>query len=180
MKRLITTVALVAGLVAIAGDASAKSAAYCNQVAQNAVDTYTHPAGSALLGCGAGALLGQVLTNGKGAAVIGGCAAGGATGLILSDAKRQEVYSEAYNNCMYGSGYVPPPQPMYAPPPPPPPSGTATVSSTANVRSGPGVGYPIITQVYGGTVVSIGQCTPGWCAVGVPGASGWISRSLLY
>src|SRR5665213_4495978 len=97
MKTLITTIALVAGLVASADSAMAKSAAYCAGAAQNAVDGATHPAGSALLGCGAGALLGQVLTNGNGGAVIGGCAAGGATGLILSDAKRQQIYNDAYN-----------------------------------------------------------------------------------
>ena len=178
MKSLITTVALVAGLVAIAGDASAKSAAYCNQVATNYVNNYTHPVGSAALGCGIGAALGSLLSKGNGPAAIGGCVAGGATGLVLSDTKRQELYDQSFNDCMYGSGGVAP-QPIYVPPQPAP-VGSATVSSTANVRTGPGTGYPVITQVYAGTTVSIGQCTPNWCAVGVPGASGWISRSLLY
>ena len=177
MKTSITTIALVAGLVAGADSAMAKSASYCAGVAQNAVEGATHPAGSALLGCGAGALLGQVLTNGNGGAVIGGCAAGGATGLILSDSKRQQIYNDAYNDCMGN-------QANQSGPPPAPSGGaywsasaTTPYGSSSNVRSGPGTSFPIVDQLPAGTNVGVGKCIPsGWCKIG---EHQWISQSLL-
>jgi hypothetical protein len=105
MKKILATAAMMAGLGLIAGEAAAaNSAAYCNTVATNYVNNYTHPLGSAAVGCGVGALLGQVLTNGNGAAVAGGCAAGAGTGLVLSNAKRQQLFNDAFNDCMYGGG----------------------------------------------------------------------------
>ena len=104
MKSLLTTAALVAGLAVVAGDASAKSAAYCSQVANNYVQNYTHPVGAAVVGCGLGALAGQLLSNGNGGAVAGGCALGAGGGLVLSNARRTELYNQAFNQCMYGGG----------------------------------------------------------------------------
>lgn len=118
MKTMLATVAVMGALAMVAGEAAAKSAAQCNAYANQAVQNATHPVGSAIVGCGLGALAGQLLTNGNGGAVIGGCAAGGATGLILSDAKRQQIYNAAFNDCMYGGGGQPQ-QVYYGPGPAP-------------------------------------------------------------
>jgi hypothetical protein len=104
MKTIIAAAALMGGLAMAASEASAASAAYCNQVATNYMKQYSHPVGSAAIGCGLGALAGQLLTNGNGGAVLGGCAVGAGTGLVLSDAKRRQLYDQAFNNCMYGGG----------------------------------------------------------------------------
>lgn len=117
MKKMLVTAALMAGLAMVAGEASAKnSASYCNQVATDYMKQYSHPLGSAALGCGLGALAGQLLTNGNGGAVLGGCAVGAGTGLVLSDAKRRQLYDNAFDNCMYGGGSQ---QVIYGPGPAP-------------------------------------------------------------
>lgn len=177
MKAFVTTIAVAMGVALPAGNAAmAASPAYCSQQAQQYVDTYTHPAGSALLGCGAGALLGQVLTNGKGAAVIGGCAAGGATGLVLSDAKRKELYNQAYNNCMYAGNNPPPAQPVMAGPPP---SGVAVVTNDLNVRQGPGTDFAVLGVLPRYSTVSVTKCQPGWCEISTSGGLGWSSSQYL-
>ena len=182
MNRIVSTVALAAAVAVIDGSsAMARSAAYCQDRAQQAVDEATHPAGSALLGCGAGALLGQVLTKGNGPAVIGGCAGGAVVGSALSNDKQRRIYDQTYNDCMYGSaGYAPPP------PPPPPPGAyqaawthqaTTTGNPTANVRAGQGTGYPVVYALPYGTNVSVKWCAgSGWCKL----ADGnWASQSVL-
>jgi len=182
MKTLLGTITLAAAIASVATGAMARSPDYCRRVADQAVSDYTHPAGSALVGCGAGALLGQFLTNGKGAAVIGGCGAGAVAGLAVSNDKQQRVYNDAYNNCMYGSpaGYAPPPPP---PPPPGPPSSywshqaTTTASPTGNVRAGRGTAFPVVYALPYGTNVSVTWCSnDGWCKL----ADGnWMSQSIL-
>jgi hypothetical protein len=104
MKTIIAAAALMGGLATAATEASAASASYCNQVATDYMKQYSHPVGSAAIGCGLGALAGQLLTNGNGGAVLGGCAVGAGTGLVLSDAKRRQLYDQAFNNCMGGGG----------------------------------------------------------------------------
>jgi hypothetical protein len=185
MKTILGIVVLATSLATIATGALANSPAYCQRVAQRAVDQYTHPAGSALVGCGAGALLGQVLSHGKGAAVIGGCGAGAIAGVAISSDKQQRIYNDAYNNCMYGS--VPPPA-AYAPPPPPPPpgpykaywshQGTTTGNPSANVRAGQGTGFPVVYALPYGTNVSVRWCSDGgWCKLD---DGNWISQSIVH
>jgi hypothetical protein len=181
MNRILTTAVIATAAAVLATSAFAKSANYCDRVARQAVDEATHPAGSALLGCGAGALLGQVLTKGNGAAVIGGCAAGGVAGVAISNDKQRRIYDEAYNNCMYGSsGYAPPP------PPPPPPGAyqapwtnraTTMGNPTGNVRAGQGTAYPVVYSLPYGTNVNITWCSnSGWCKLQ---DGNWISQSIL-
>ena len=147
MNRILTTVVIGCGLVAAAtGEAAAASAAYCNQVAQNAVQTYTHPVGNAALGCIAGGALGSLLTKGNGGGVGVGCVAGAGTALVLTNSQRKKIYDDAYYNCM---GSYPAPAPYPAPmaqpiPAGPPPSGSATVYQSLNVRQGPDTSYGIV------------------------------------
>jgi hypothetical protein len=180
MKAYITMAALAAGLAIPATTAAmAASPSYCAQVAQNAVNTYTHPAGSAAVGCGVGAALGAILTRGNGGAAIGGCVAGGATGLVISDAKRKQIYDAAYYDCMSNGG--PPPRPAYAQPvvAGPPPSSTAMVTVQLNVRVNPDPNAPVLGVLPQYSTVSVGPCTPGWCTVNTSGGQGWASRKFL-
>jgi uncharacterized protein YraI len=55
--------------------------------------------------------------------------------------------------------------------------GQATAS--VNVRSGPGVRYSIVDQLYPGENVDIGQCDGGWCYVDHAGPDGWVSANYL-
>ena len=186
MNTILRSAALATALALVATAASARSPQYCDGVARQAVDEYTHPAGSALLGCGAGALLGQVLTHGNGPAVIGGCGAGAVAGVAISNDKQRRVYDEAYNNCMYGSpgAYAPPPPPgAYNPPPPAayqaPWTNQATTmgNPTGNVRAGQGTGFPVVYSLPYGTNVSVRRCTSsGWCKLE---DGNWISQSIL-
>lgn len=51
----------------------------------------------------------------------------------------------------------------------------ATVTSSANVRSGPGTRYPIVTTLPAGTTVDVSSCPAGWCRT----QDGYIAASLL-
>lgn len=54
----------------------------------------------------------------------------------------------------------------------------ARVSS--NIRSGPGIGYPVVDTLYPGERVDVRRCTDsGWCYVVHPGPDGWVSQRLL-
>lgn len=55
--------------------------------------------------------------------------------------------------------------------------GVATGS--VNVRTGPGVGYPVIDQLYPGERVDIGSCGYGWCYVRHSGPDGYVSARFL-
>jgi uncharacterized protein YgiM (DUF1202 family) len=177
MKTLFTT-AIVAATVAFSGgSAYAASSAYCAQVAQNYVNNYTHPAGAAVAGCVGGGLLMNIITKGNGAATGAGCVAGGATGLVLSDAKRKQLYDQAYYDCMNKGGAKPVLQPT--PVAGPPPSGTAVVTVQLNVRTGPSTANPVIGVLPQYSTVGVIACTPGWCQVDVTGGPGWASRSYL-
>lgn len=185
MNKIVTSAILAAGLIAGAAESAyAKSSAYCAQQAQYAVDTYTHPLGSAAVGCVAGGILGNILSKGNGGATAGGCAAGAATGLVLSASKRQQIYNDAYYQCM-GSYPTQPqyvPQPVYAPQPVagPPPSGQATVYVQVNVRSGPGTQFATIFTLAPYQNFPVSQCTPSWCMVGDSNQYGWASRKYLF
>jgi hypothetical protein len=175
MKKILMTVAALGGIALFAGDALAASDAYCRNYAQNEVNRYANPVGSAALGCVGGGIIGSLLSNGNGGAVAGGCVAGGATTLVLTDAKRRQIFDQAYNQCRYGNAG--PAQPIYAPIP----AGSARVKTTANVRSTPQIApYNIITQVSGGSIVPVTSCNGyGWCSIALGNGSGWIAQSLL-
>jgi hypothetical protein len=50
-------------------------------------------------------------------------------------------------------------------------------SPLLNIRSGPGLGFPVLCQVSAGTALSIGGDAPGWYYVAVPGGpNGWVMR----
>ncbi len=58
--------------------------------------------------------------------------------------------------------------------------GGVSIRATAavlNVRSGPGMQYPIVGTVYKGTVLRLVKASPHWAAVVLPGGStGWVAR----
>jgi hypothetical protein len=190
MKTLFTTAVLIGGMLMFAGTANAASQWQCQQYAQNQTDSYA-PNGQGmvaggLLGALGGAGIASITHGNAGTGALIGGVGGAVVGGTINQDKRQQIYNQAYYSCMNGGGYARPnpgyAQPMYAQPvyAPPPLSGQATVTTTANVRSGPGTQYPVMSTLFGGTVVSIGQCVPGWCSIGMPGGQGWMSRSLLY
>ncbi|MEQ1901162.1 MAG: SH3 domain-containing protein [Devosia sp.] len=49
-----------------------------------------------------------------------------------------------------------------------------------NVRSGPGLGYPVIASLSKDQYVIVVQCLANWCEIRRIGKSGWVSRKLLY
>ena len=55
----------------------------------------------------------------------------------------------------------------------------AQATGAVNVRSGPGVGYSIVDQLYPGEDVDVGQCDGGWCFVNHSGPDGWVSANYL-
>lgn len=75
-----------------------------------------------------------------------------------------------------------PPQPTVPPTEDPTPRGTVT-TATANVRTGDGTNYPVITALAQGTVVTlvgISNQGTGWYQVQLPsGGLGWMSPSVL-
>ena len=182
MKTLFTTAALLGGILMFAGTANAASQWQCQQYAQNQADAYAPTGQGLVVGGLLGALGGGAIAGISGGHAETGALIGGVGGAVVGGAanqnKRQQIYNQAFYQCMNGGGggFIAKPKPIYAPSF----GGSATVASTANVRTGPGTNYGVIMQVYAGTEVSIGQCTPGWCAIGIPGGQGWVSRSLLY
>lgn len=57
----------------------------------------------------------------------------------------------------------------------------AQVTTTLNLRTGPGVGYRVETAMPAGAVVDVAGCTSGygWCRVRWNGYDGWASSSYL-
>jgi cytoskeletal protein RodZ len=55
------------------------------------------------------------------------------------------------------------------------------IGAGANIRSGPGMGYDVVTEVSGGeTITSTGEVRGRWVKISVPGGGeGWISSKLL-
>jgi hypothetical protein len=53
------------------------------------------------------------------------------------------------------------------------------VTGNANVRSGPGTGYSVISSVHYGQYVEIEYCSGNWCHVSKPGRDGWVSAGFL-
>lgn len=55
----------------------------------------------------------------------------------------------------------------------------AEVSSTANLRAGPGTNYQVVGQLSAGTDVDVQGCRSGWCYIISPDGNGYVSASLL-
>ena len=180
MNKFVSTIAALGGVALFAGNAMAASDAVCRNYAQNEVNKYANPVGAAAGGCIVGGVLGSLLSNGNGGAIAGGCVAGGAGGLVLTDAKRNEIYNQAYWSCRNdGSGPKPKPVPIYQPSIP---AGSAYVKTTANLRSTPEVNpYNVVGQMPGGVVTPVLSCNGlRWCVVPTSGGGqAWISQSLL-
>lgn len=58
---------------------------------------------------------------------------------------------------------------------------TALVTTSLNLRTGPGTGYPVITSMPNGALVDVRGCVRGynWCRVDWRGYDGWASASYL-
>jgi len=58
--------------------------------------------------------------------------------------------------------------------------GTATTITAANLRTGPGTSYSVITSLSEGTDVTVDACTLTWCAVETDSdGNGFVAKSLL-
>jgi hypothetical protein len=56
----------------------------------------------------------------------------------------------------------------------------AVAKSAVNVRTGPGLTYGIVDQLYAGEAVDITECAPSnWCFVQHDGPDGWVSATFL-
>lgn len=56
---------------------------------------------------------------------------------------------------------------------------SAYASSSVNVRSGPGTGYPVVDTLRRGERVEIDYCRGVWCAVEKSGPDGWVNANYL-
>ncbi|HTJ56360.1 MAG TPA: SH3 domain-containing protein [Devosiaceae bacterium] len=56
---------------------------------------------------------------------------------------------------------------------------TATATGAVNIRSGPGINYPVVNSLQPGQQVEIQRCTGSWCLVAAPGPDGWAARRYL-
>jgi uncharacterized protein YgiM (DUF1202 family) len=86
----------------------------------------------------------------------------------------------AYNGDYYQNGpagYVVVQAPAVVPQPPSMAGQQVSVTAhTLNVRSGPGMGHPVIEQVRQGFIVTVQGTAPGWLYVRTPsGKFGWVS-----
>lgn len=55
----------------------------------------------------------------------------------------------------------------------------ATVTSSVNVRSGPGTNYAVVDTLRAGEEVDVDRCSGSWCYVEKPGPDGWVSSRYL-
>jgi hypothetical protein len=55
----------------------------------------------------------------------------------------------------------------------------AVATSSANVRSGPGLSYHWVDRLERGEFVSVTDRAGGWCEISHPGRDGWVSCALL-
>ncbi len=56
---------------------------------------------------------------------------------------------------------------------------TVVASNDLNVRSGPGVQYPVVAVIPQGDSATASNCNGAWCRVDFRGREGWASRSYL-
>jgi uncharacterized protein YraI len=55
----------------------------------------------------------------------------------------------------------------------------ASATSNVNVRSGPGTGFHVVSQLVRGQHVEVEGCEAGWCYVSQRGVDGWVSAQYL-
>jgi len=55
----------------------------------------------------------------------------------------------------------------------------AVVQNDLNLRSGPGIEYPVVAAMPSGATVDVMGCEAGWCRVGFNGTVGWASRAYM-
>jgi hypothetical protein len=116
MRVLVAACAMLGVLALGTGTASAASPSQCHNQAMAYANKYANPAGAAVvggvLGAIGGGVLGEVIGQGKGA-VGAGALIGGGTGVVIGASKgkkkHQQLYDQAYYDCMN----QPPPQPVY-------------------------------------------------------------------
>lgn len=115
---------------------------------------------------------GYVVVRAPIGAVIAAPPAGCRT-VVVGGATYYDYNGDYYQNSPGGYAVV------AAPPGAPAVSGGQKVSVTAhrlNVRSGPGMGHPVIEQVWQGIVLAVQGTAPGWLYVRTPsGKLGWVS-----
>ena len=52
-------------------------------------------------------------------------------------------------------------------------------TSSANIRSGPGLGYQPVDRLHAGEFVRVTDQARGWCEISHPGPDGWVKCGLL-
>jgi hypothetical protein len=123
MKKLLVAVAALGGVALFAGNAFAASDYQCRGYAQQQADAYAPNGKGALVGGVFGAGLGAIIAGATGGNAGTGALVGGAGGAVVGGAanqqNRQDVYNQAYWQCM-NSGQQAPVQPIYDEGPPPP------------------------------------------------------------
>ncbi len=55
----------------------------------------------------------------------------------------------------------------------------ATVTTTLNMRAGPGTAYSVLDTIPAGVLIDAGQCSGSWCRVVFDGRQGWVSGRYL-
>lgn len=182
MKTLFTTLAVAGALMLAAGSANAATQAQCQAYAQQQAQMMTNQGGAAVTGGVIGAIAGGLIGGNNNAAVPGaiiGGVGGAMVGGAASQAKFNQIYQQAYWQCMNGGGGpvpMPAPQPIVGPAPGP----QAGVYQALNVRSCASTSCAVIGVIQPGSIVSVSSCSPSWCQVGIPQGWGWASRKYLY
>jgi len=106
MKIIVTALAVV-GTMALSGTASAQNSIHCQNQATAYANQYANPVvggvGGGVVGAVGGGVLGKLLGKGK-KAVKAGALIGGTAGVLVGASKakqkHQQLYNEAYYNCM--------------------------------------------------------------------------------
>jgi uncharacterized protein YgiM (DUF1202 family) len=117
---------------------------------------------------------GYVVVRAPIGAVIAAPPAGCRT-VVVGGATYYDYNGDYYQNAP--RGYVVVQAPPVVPPPPPMAGQQVSVTAyTLNVRSGPGMGHPVIEQVRQGFILAVQGTAPGWLYVRTPsGKFGWVS-----
>jgi len=55
----------------------------------------------------------------------------------------------------------------------------AYVTTTVNLRAGPGTSHAIVAKIPGGSLIDAGDCAQGWCAVTWQDKSGYVIKSAI-
>ena len=188
MKRVLTTAAVLAGVV-MATTAAQAQVPYCDSYARGEMERQYPTGGGALRGAALGALGGAAIASITGGNVGTGAGIGAGAGLVVGSAawqqRRQQVFNSAYQYCVqYLLASAPPPSAPAVPPAafaPPTPYWARTTASSQNVRSIPQVsGSTILFTVNPTQVFQMLVCdnpSPGWCYIDYMGYQGYLSRN---